>query len=182
MMGNHGQIKSVILPLQAKRAAPKGWARMVEEGKSFARTREFNTIGTWYSAVGVTLGLILALLGWLTTGNNNSKDIQVLKDNQIAIQAERQADRKEYQEQLKAIITQDQDQFRALSAQIGEMTKQMPSTYQMQTIQESLASLRGTVSALTDRVTADERLQIQDHTQLGNIQASSGANLQGHPR
>lgn len=129
---------------------------MVEQSKDFTRTREFNTIGSWIGALGTLVMLAVVLLGWLTTGNNNVKDIQTL------------------QGQVLALTTQ--------VANLANKIDQGPQSLQMHEFDRHLSALDGRMDGMDTRVRGDEQALTRVQTEVESIRASSGANLGRSPR
>lgn len=152
-MDQRARSKSVISPLQTP---GDRWVRMVESGKDFTRSREFNTIGSWIGALSGATMVIALLLGWLTIGNNNSKDIQA----------------------LQGTVAQ-------LSAQVSHLADKIdqgPRTDQMKEVDRHLSALDGRMDGMDTRIQSDERSLTKVQADVDNIRNSSDARLTGHVR
>lgn len=152
-MDRHARSKSVNLSLEAPGG---GWARMVEEIKSYGDKGWLNLLVTFISAIAAAGTCVAVLVGWITAGTTNSHDIQA----------------------LQGTVSQ-------LSAQVSHLADKIdqgPRSDQMKEIDRHLSALDGRMDGMDTRIQSDERSLTKVQADVDNIRNSSDARLTGHVR
>ena len=152
-MDKHARSKFVNLSLEAPGG---GWARMVEEMKSYGDKGWLNLLMTCISAIAAGGTCIAVFVGWISAGATNTHDIQA----------------------LQGTVSQ-------LSAQVSHLADKIdqgPRSDQMREVDRHLSALDGRMDGMDNRLQSDERSLTKVQTQVDTIQNSSDARLTGHVR